>query len=340
MDASPRTPKKTESFAGVCILLLLAGIGVAVYQAQFDFNRAVLTARSIQPDNGARIGGGSSARVPPLVPVPGDLAVLTPPERFDAAALSDKIDGKAELYLSAGFQQLNSQRFSLAGDSDRWLEMYVYEMKGAENAYAVFSGQRREDARPLDLARYAYRTANAVYLVHGPYYVEIIAAQPLEAFGAAAVRLARNFVAANPVAAAALSPADLFPLENRVPNTVTLLAENAFGFERLNNVYTALYRIDGAEATGFVSRRAGPAEARALAAGYQDFLTRFGGRTVPSALQLENGWMVEIFGVYELVFTHGPILAGVHEAATAELARNLARELSRVLAVRAGKAVE
>ena len=61
-------------------------------------------------------------------PLPQGLKPLTAPETFKADTLSDKIDGKAELYLSAGFNRLFSQRFRDEKASDLWIEAFVYDM--------------------------------------------------------------------------------------------------------------------------------------------------------------------------------------------------------------------
>lgn len=45
-----------------------------------------------------------------------------------------------------------------------------YDMGNSQNAFSVFSAQRRKDADPLNLTRYAYRTSNAIFLIHGRYY--------------------------------------------------------------------------------------------------------------------------------------------------------------------------
>ena len=72
--------------------------------------------------------------------------------RYDAATLSDKINGKAELYLAAGFERLECRRFALADDPAGWLERFVYTMRAAPGAFAVYSQQRRPQAQPLTLA--------------------------------------------------------------------------------------------------------------------------------------------------------------------------------------------
>ena len=62
---------------------------------------------------------------------------------YDSISLSDKINGKAELYLAAGFARLETQRFALTDNPGQWMERYLYDMGQHANAFSVFSAQRR-----------------------------------------------------------------------------------------------------------------------------------------------------------------------------------------------------
>ena len=68
---------------------------------------------------------------------------LSPPETFDAEKLSEKIDGKAGLYLSAGFKSLTCRRYKKPDNPDLWLEIFFYDMGNIINSFAVYSMQRR-----------------------------------------------------------------------------------------------------------------------------------------------------------------------------------------------------
>ncbi len=166
-------PKQT--LLSLIILGVLAIISGGVFLAQFNFNPAV---QQMAPVLAA---GDKSLTAPPasadksLISSPAGQSPLSPLETFDTATLSDKINGKAELYLSAGFIRLHSQRFKDQTAGDVWMEVFVYDMRSPQNAFSVFSVQRREDAQTLDVGQYAYQTENAIFFAHGPFYVEIVA---------------------------------------------------------------------------------------------------------------------------------------------------------------------
>ncbi|HVO84228.1 MAG TPA: DUF6599 family protein [Syntrophobacteria bacterium] len=326
-----RTPGKTESLIGYAILLVLVVIAGGLFLAQSHYNAAVLTPSALQPESSYP----SAVPRPDLGALaPEGLAALSPPESFGPETLSEKIDGKAELYLAAGFVQLLTQRFSQKGNPQAWLELFLYDMGSSRNAFAVYSVQRREDGQTVDLGDFAYKTEDALFLVHGQYYVEIIApalgkgaAEILSAFG-------RGVVEKVKATRQGMGELALFPAAHLKGETISLLAADAFGFDRFRSVFTAQYRLGDTELTAFLSQQARPAEAAELAAAYHQFLLQNGGKEVKPGPGLVGVRMVELFGTYELVFSEGSVLAGVHgaekKAAAEELARILKQRLSGV----------
>lgn len=165
MSAKPKI-SRTGTFIGVVILGILAIIGFFLFNRQFHFNPAV-TALEVVANHQ---GGIEPVPKALLKSLPPGLMILSPPEDFDTDTLYEKIDGQAELYLAAGFVGLKSQRFALSGNPEAWLEVYVYDMGDPRNAFAVFSSQRREDAQPVDIGQFAYRTQNAFFMAQGLKY--------------------------------------------------------------------------------------------------------------------------------------------------------------------------
>jgi len=86
-----------------------------------------------------------------------ELSAFSAPETFTADNLYDKVDGKADLYLTAGFVGLQCQRLALKATNDVWMEWFVYDMGTLPQAFSVFSLQRRAEAQTLDLTPFAYQ---------------------------------------------------------------------------------------------------------------------------------------------------------------------------------------
>ena len=309
------------------ILSVLVLIGAGILITQTRINPAILQKDTLLPTPGGAGPDEPAAPMEALTPLPPNLKPLTAAERFDAGTLSDKINGKAELYLSAGFSGLVTQRFRDESAADGWIEAFVYDMNSGTNAFAVFSAQRRENAESLDLAQYAYRSPNAVFMTHGQYYLEFIASEASNQILQSMELLAATFIGNTPAETVTIAEQDLFPEPNLVSGSIALIATDAFGYERLDQVYTAEYRLNDEPAMAYLSRRRAPDEAQELAAAYAKFLIDFGGENIERQMPIDNARMIEILDTYEIIFSHGPFLAGVREAASPDRAAQLAIQL-------------
>ena len=323
-NTSPR-----QTLLSMVILSILMVIAVSIFVTQYHFNPAVLK-------KDALLHGANKEKPSPqlvsnayFVPLPEGLQPLTESEIFDARNLSDKIDGKAELYLSAGFTRLVSQRFKDEREPDLWMEAFVYDMGNSQNAFSVFSAQRREDAVPLDLTQNAYRTPNALFLTHGRYYAEIIASKASEQVPQPVTLMAETFIRNTPAETAAVDETALFPKQEQVRNSIVLIAANAFGYDGFDKIYSAEYELGGQRLTAYLSHRRTPAEAGKLASTYTAFLLTYGGQNIEEQMPIKDARMIKILDTYEIVFSHGSYLAGIREASDIHQAKTLAERLYR-----------
>jgi hypothetical protein len=318
-------PPKT--LLSLIILGTLVLIASGVFIAQFSYYPAVQQLASGIPAGDQSRPAPLAATEPSLIIAPDGQSPLTPMEAFDAATLSDKINGKAELYLSAGFRRLHSQRLQAETAGDVWMEVFVYDMQTPQNAFSVFSAQRRTDAQKLALGQYGYQTANALFFVHGPFYVEIVASDRSEAILQPMLTLAQTFIQAHPVETQTMDENALFPAQGLIEDSIALVSADAFGYDRFDQIFTATYQLGDNPLVAYFSRRSSPGEAQELADGYSNFLMAFGGATVASDLAIPGAKMIHILDTYEVVFSHGPYLAGVREAPEKQAAQKLALQL-------------
>ena len=322
---------RSERVAGRVILALLLAVAGWVWALQFRPHPAL---RAIAASGAARPATAAPALDPLLAGgAPAGFRPLSPPETFDRETLSDKIDGKADLYLAAGFVGLTCQRLVAEADPTAWLEVFFYDMGNATNAFAVFSAQRRPEGVALPWTSQGYRAGSALFLVAGRHYVEVIGASESAALVGALEAVAHGVAAhASPAAGGAgvLAEAALFPPEDRA-GEVQLEAADVFGFEQLDRVYLAGYRLDGKGAMAFLSRRASAGEAARLARAYAEFLLAYGGAEQPAPAGIPGARRVDVLGAVEIIFSRGDLLAGVHSAPDAATAAGLAARLARRL---------
>ncbi len=313
------TPTRIEQWVGVGVLMVLAAIALGLYTVQFRFNPAV-TAREAFSEPATATESLSLADLAPT-----EIQPFSPPEYFDPETLSDKINGKAELYFSAGFQSLTAQRFALVSDSALWFEMYVYDMGTARNAFSVFSMQRRGDLTAGGPTPFSYATANGRFLAHGRYYVELVGAEASDPLMRAAAAMAAAFVDKIGADAANVTEMALFPEEGRVSGSRSLVASDAFGITGFDQVFTAQYQPG---ITAYVARRESTAAAQSTAESVRDFYLEYGGTSLDGP---EGVAVIDILDTIEVVLHQGRFVIGVHEAPDRESALALIEQIRKQL---------
>jgi hypothetical protein len=307
---------------GFGVPVVLAAIALEVYTVQYWFNSAV-NAQQVVSESAIVTESFSLADL-----APAEIQPFSPPERFDPDTLSDKINGKAELYFSAGFRSLKAQRFALAIDPALWFEMFVYDMGTARNAFSVFSMQRRGELEAGGPTLFAYATPNGRYLAHGRYYLELVGAEASDSLMTAAETMAAAFVDRIGADAANVTEMALFPEDGRVANSRSLVASDAFGITGFNQVFTAQYKHDGADIIAYVARRESAASARSTAEIVRDFYLEFGGTSLGGP---EGVAVIDILDTIEVVLHQGRYVIGVHEAPDRETAVALAERIRKRL---------
>jgi hypothetical protein len=299
--------------------------GVSHYRVWIAIGLAFIFTGLIIVDDDAL--SAQSEKLPPIiVPTPG-LKPSDAPEAYGPDTLYQKINGQAEFYLAAGFVSLKSQWYEAVEDVETMIEVNLYHMGNLLNAFSVFSLQRRDDAQPIDLTQFAYQTESSIYLVHGPHYVEMLATEPLGPRISILTSLAEQLVNDTPVEKEDIPQLALFPLENQVKGSASMISTNAFGFDLLDNVFTTAYAVDDGRVTAYISKRKTPAEAKELAKGLHTYFKSFGGKEIEANISIGGTHMIEIMGTFDLMFAMGDYLAGVHEAPTPKQAEKIAQIL-------------
>jgi hypothetical protein len=333
--AAHKKPGKLETRLSMAVMAILVVVGAGVFLRQFQINPAVI---ALRPESRQfAIPRESNRSV--LVDTTGfGIHPFSPPERFGPDTLYEKINGRADLYLSSGFVSLDTQRFAMAGDQGAWVELFVYDMATPANAFSVFSMQRREGARADDTVPNAYRTENALFMTQENFYLELIGTDASAGLQQAMGMLARGFAEVHGGVTTAGAPGvDLFPAEGFQADSLQLIATNAFGYEQLDRVYAGEYLTGGSRLTAFVSDRRSAEAASTLADAYRQTLLSYGAAPVGAPLPVDGAAVIQFFDTYEIVFSRGRYLAGIHEAGSLEAAGTLAGRLAAHLDGLAGK---
>jgi len=345
-----RAGERTAGYAVLAVLVILA-VWLAVTQTKY--NQAVVVALSHPTPTGKTgIQQAQQSQQTGTVPASQTAAFLgsitgavaaSPVEVFNAETLSDKIDGKAELYLASGFQEMAVQAFTANTGKDGpavRVEVFLYAMGSPDNAFAVFSGQRRAGGDPLTITANAYATENALFFAKDRYYAEFIADQAGPAVRPILAGMAQSLAAALPTESGGsggpgksgvASDSALFPKGGLQKDTIQLAVSDALGMAGLENVYTAQYTLQKGEAAAFLAVRQSPQAASEQAKAYAAFLASMGFKEAHLANAPENAMVMTMDTMTQVVLTRGNVLAGVHDAANREAALELARNLAKTL---------
>jgi hypothetical protein len=332
-----RHSKSLESVISVSILALLIIAGIVIFFQQFRYDEKIFNTTVMQSGVGAKKGDAAIDGIGTIEIVglePEGFEPMSDRETFDKATLSDKIDGKADLYLEAGFIRLITRRFMSRSNPANWFEFYLYDMGLPRNAFSVYSMQKRENVTDQDFTEFAYSTENAVFFAHGNYYVEIIAALEDASVVRDMISMSKNYIAGYPEGPVELPELTYLPAENLNVKSISLILKNGFGYKDFNNIFTGTYTLDGRKILAFVSLRGSAEQAESLAAGYDSFISEFIGpeRLKHDTEKIPGLTVADIFGEYEIFFVKGNVIAGIHAAqdrsAGEQIALKLYKEIS------------
>ncbi len=307
MSKENKINRKIETVISLMVLAALAAVIVTIVyvQADFDMNRFGIKA------DGEEFGEASEAEA--VFELGEKFTQMSPPERYSEDSLYEKINGKAPLYTSAGFNKLTTQRYSLSSSPDLWIEVYRYQMQTPKAAFYVYSTQKRGSATPLEgfSPDYFYKTSSGIYAVIGSYYWEITSSAEdndlLETIQDSLPSLTGS------------DDGDFFeapsilPDENAVEGSLTLYLDSAFGIGGLGEVYIRDYEFDGKRLKAFAVINGKNAEDE-----FQSFMQENTAEMVNDADGIKT---YDLFGVYELITRHNGLLIGIHETDHPEVAR-------------------
>jgi hypothetical protein len=299
-----------ESAVGMLILLILVATAVGIYFVQRDYNMSRFGITAEQESG-------------------GDFPPVGKAETYNTDNLYEKIDGKAPMYQEAGFVGLTAQRFAAKSNSELGFELYIYDMNNAKNAFSVYSRQKRADATDLSdlgVSAFGYVAGNAICISLGKNYIEMIGSAESNELVDGMKGIAKDLsVKLKPTDKDKIVELGYFPAacgeQGRTEGTVAgswkLQIDNAFGFDGLTNAYSALYKSGDKAVTIFLSRRKNADEAKTIAKSYYDFLITNGAKvlTVDSEILKSSGAsVVDFYGSFEMVFSTGVFVGGIHEA--------------------------
>jgi len=250
-------------------------------------------------------------------------------ENYSPTNLYEKIDGKADLYLNNGFISLQCRRFSDNSATDKWVEVFLYDMANGENAFAVYSMQKRPESTALDWAQFGYSTSDALYVAAGQYYIEVALSSDDPVLLATASAAIKNLIPSLSAGKMEMPFFNLFPTENLTTDSFKFISADAFGSD-LKNIFTAEYNINGNSVTVYLSKDS----TGDVFKNYYRFLIDNGGTELKYDAKLPDCKAVELFGTTDIIFRTGNYFAGVRGSAPINDLKLIADKLIESLSVK------
>ncbi len=347
----PKPPSRREKIIGYVILLLVAGIGsaITISSRYYDVNlfrldpnllsktasggnqRETPRAARKSPDN--ELGKATSPAAP-------DTATLIPAiantewerkaeQRFNSDNLSDKVDGREDVYKSFEFHELIAADFVAKGNDSRFVQVELFDMTTAKSALGVFAKERPAHPNSAKIGRDGYTDTNGVFFWKGKYYVRIIGSDEETSTQKTALEIAQAIADKLPDSKDTDVPTDLLPTAGRVPNSFTIISQSAFGQSFFKDVSSARYKFGKLELTGFMMTTESPEKANSIIEEYKKAMSSFGNL---APLGNEGLYYLEVYGSHYVIFARGKVVGGVMEAEEKEAAIKLAKQIADYVA--------
>ncbi|MBW2060325.1 MAG: hypothetical protein JRI95_02055 [Deltaproteobacteria bacterium] len=261
---------------------------------------------------------------------PGGWRMYEEVRRYQAENLYEKIDGAAELYLSYDVVRLTLAGFENKKDEETFIELFVYDMGTATNAFGIFSVERM-NGTPLDLGRAAYRSGAHCFIWKGRYYIKIIVSPETEAVKQIGLRMAKGIASALSNAGEPVWGLIHLPLSNLIPDSIKYFKVDAGGLDFMTNTYTARYRKYGSVINVFLSGQDSVRAAGEVKERYREYALKYGKGARNQSREGMTFVLCDMKNTFDVVFQKGRLVGGVsavpHQALAVQAAMDLWRQL-------------
>jgi hypothetical protein len=197
-------------------------------------------------------------------------------QMFSPADLWEYIDGAAEQYLTYGFQDLATSKYTDGAGAAVTAD--IYRMTDAVHAFGIYRQEVTPKARPVPVGVEGRSGSNGLKFWTGSFYVKLTASP-----GGAGRRPDLQPLAsaiAKGLGASGSMPAQVrwFPPVGLVPDSVKFVPADALGLAAFANAFEAKYENPGEPSTALVVPFEAQAQAAAALAKYEAFLARARGK--------------------------------------------------------------
>jgi hypothetical protein len=261
----------------------------------------------------ASIAGAAPASAAPVPTLPANLAAsgwsAGKPTFFDASNLYEKIDGRAEYFLSRGFKSLAFVSLTKDGAPATTVDVELYDLTSSDNAFSAFNGEKPADVKAKERSDTLWYTSpNALFLTRGGFYARAIGSDQGPEVKIALVQLTKALSAGLASSERPFAQKLFEEALGVAPDKISFLAENAFSFGFASRVHTAQLPD---ESDAFLVATRSPADAAALAARFEKGFLDYGEKVTEGGVT----WVKDRYlAAFSRVLAQGPLVVGVRAA--------------------------
>jgi hypothetical protein len=245
-------------------------------------------------------------------------------DQFTAENLYERINGRAELYLSYDVVSLTTATFEDKTDIGRFIELSVYDMGNSTNAFGIFSVERFQGDPSLDLGRISYSSESNIYVWKGKYYITVVVSESTEEFEQISLDLASKVAAALIDSGEPVWGLSALPQDNLISDSVQYFRIDAMGLDFMQNTYMAEYLKGETSFKAFISQQPSTEFAHDLVERYAEYCQDYGQgfkRTIKNGAEFV---LCDMGATFDVIFRKGRIVSGVisinHQVSALEIA--------------------
>lgn len=232
-------------------------------------------------------------------------------EEFEPINLYDKIDGRAEYYLSYDLVWAIFGSFRSSTDNHFSIDFSIFNMLNPTNAFGAFSCERSVGASQLKFGRESYFFETNYCIWHGQYYIQIAASDKGDEINKVCLELAERFTKDLHDSGLPVWGLEALPANNRVPQSVQYFLSDALGHIFLKDTYTAKYFYENIEVPVFLSHQNSYESGGIILSKYKDFANKYGQGTESIFKDGIEILVCDMGKYFDILFLKGLLVAGV-----------------------------
>jgi len=248
-------------------------------------------------------------------------------KQFTPENLYEHINGRAEFYIAYDVAGMTFANFMKDGLKGPFIDLFIYDMGNATNAFGVFSAERSQEGSPVKLGRDAYGQDANYYIWKGRYYITIIASETSEELQTIGREIAKKTSSALNDSGEKVWGLMAIPQKDIVPRTIKYVKTDAMGLDFMKNTYMAQYRKYDTDIKYLLSQRESETTAKDTIKKYGDFAKQYGKGTELKITDGINLIVCDMEDYFDVVFQKGNLVAGVLSVKEKELAVKAATEM-------------